>query len=313
MLARTADNLYWMSRYMERVDVILRVLSNGFYVSFDINDRHVFDWSSIVRIFCFGTEEEIQEISFSANNVLRQLLVKDENNSLKELITRARENARGTQDLLTREVWEAINEIYHSVNSIDIEITIAKGEQMALLIKQVDESYIYYGVFENTMARGEGWNFMNLGRFIERSIQTLNFTETQFREAIKDSQEETINILYWKNLLLNTSGYELYLKYYRGGNHLENIIDMIFLNDSFPRSLNYTTHKIQSYISNIIRENDNPNNKQIERKVGILVSKIAYADIETIQDKNVLSFITEIKTELFELSELIGQSFFSYY
>ncbi len=184
---------------------------------------------------------------------------------------------------------------------------------MALLIKQVDESSIYYGVFENTMSRGEGWNFMNLGRFIERSIQTLNFTEAKFTEALKDSTEETINILYWKNLLLNLSGYELYLKSYRGGNHAENIIDMIFLNVYFPRSLNYTTHKIQSYITQIIKENDNPNNKLIQRKTGLLVSKIAYADIESIQSKAVLSFVSEIKADLFELSQLIGHSFFSYF
>lgn len=313
MLARTADSLYWMTRYMERVDVILRVLSNGFYVSYDISDRQVFDWPAIVKIFCYLPDEKIYELFSTPNNVLRLLLVNDESNSLKELIAKARENARGTQDLLTREVWEAVNELYHSVNGIDIEHAIAKGEQMALLIKQMDESRIYYGVFENTMSRGEGWSFMNLGRFIERSNQTLNFAEAQFRLFGRENTEEAGNILFWKNLLLNLSGYELYLKSYRGGNHMENIVDMIFLNGNFPRSLTYSMEKIQTYITNILKENDNPNNKVIIRKAGLLMAKIRYADIESISEKGVLVFISEIKADLYELSQLIGQSFFSYY
>lgn len=313
MLARTADSLYWMSRYMERVDVILRVLSNGFYVSYDISDSQAFDWYSVIKIFCYLPEKKVIELSSDPNNILRHLLVKDQSNSLKEMVTKSRENARGTQDLLTREVWEAINEIYHSMNGMDLEYAISNGEQMALLIKQTDECRIYYGVFENTMSRGEGWNFMNLGRFIERSIQTLNFTELQFKAYLKEENEEGSNILFWKNLLLNLSGYELYLKTYRGGNHMENIIDMIFLNGHFPRSLAYSLEKISTYITNILNENDNPNNKLITRKTGLLLSKIRYADIDSIKEKGVLSFMKETKAELYELSQLIGQSFFSYY
>ncbi|PZP52598.1 MAG: hypothetical protein DI598_00360 [Pseudopedobacter saltans] len=313
MLARTADSLYWMSRYMERVDVILRVLSNGFYVSYDISDSQAFDWCSVVKIFCYLPEEKVVELASDPNSILRHLLINDESNSLKELVTKSRENARGTQDLLTREVWEAVNEIYHSVNAIDIEYAITKGEQMALLIKQTDECRIYYGVFENTMSRGEGWNFMNLGRFIERSIQTLNFTELQFRAFMKEENDELSNILFWKNLLLNLSGYELYLKTYRGGNHMENIIDMIFLNGNFPRSLTYSLEKVHTYITNILRDSENPNNKLIIRKTGLLVSKIRYADIDSIKEKGVLNFMKETKSELYELSQLIGQSFFSYY
>lgn len=313
MLARTADSLYWMSRYMERVDVILRVLSNGFYVSYDISDSQTFDWTSVVKIFCYLNEGKIKELSADPSNILRHLLIEDESNSIKELVTKSRENARGTQDLLTREVWEAVNEIYHSVNGIDLEYAIKRGEQMALLVKQTDECRIYYGVFENTMSRGEGWNFMNLGRFIERSIQTLNFTELQFRAFLKESKEDESNILFWKNLLLNLSGYELYLKTYRNSNHMENILDMIFLNGNFPRSLTYSLEKINTYITNILKENDNPNNKLIIRKTGLLVAKIKFADVETIEQKGILAFMKETKNELYELSQLIGQSFFSYY
>jgi len=312
MLARTADNLYWMSRYMERADVILRTLSNGFYASYDINDYQLFNWNSIVKIFCYLPEEALEAVSANSDNVLRQLLIHDENNSLKELVTKARENARGTQEHLTKEVWEAINETYHSTISIDIETAISSGEQLNILLKQIDESLIYYGVFENTMPRGQGWNFMNLGRFIERSIQTLNFTEAKFL-SLDQKDPESIHILYWKNLLLNLSGYELYLKTYRGGDHSEHIIDMIFLNSAFPRSIAYTLHKICLYIQKILRENDNHNNPQIERKTGMLHAKIAYTDLEEIQRKGVQAFIGELKSDLHQLSQLIGQSFFSYY
>lgn len=313
MLARTADSLFWMSRYMERVDILLRTLSNGFYASYDVSDSRPFNWMPIVKMFCYGSKEELADTASSANKVLKSLMVEDETNSLKVLVAKARENARGTQEHLTREVWEAINEKYHSANGIDIDNVIDSGKQMDTLLRQTEESLIYYGVFENTMPRGQGWNFMNLGRFIERGIQTLSFAEEKFQALENTPDVESSSILYWKNLLLNLSGYELYLKSYRGGDHSENIIDMIFLNPNFPRSMAYIIKKIQLYINNILKEIDNPNNKLVKRKAGLLWSKIEFTDLEQIQQKKVLSFITELKADLYQLSQLVGQSYFSYY
>ncbi|ANH80947.1 hypothetical protein A8C56_08080 [Niabella ginsenosidivorans] len=301
-----------MSRYMERADIVSRTLANGFYASYDISSRQVFNWSALVKIFCYRTDEEIEAIAASSDNVLRELLIRDKNNSLKELVLKARENARGAQEHLTKEVWESINETYHSTVHINIEKVIADGDQMNLILHKIDESLIYYGVFENTMPRGQGWNFMNLGRFVERSMQTLNFAEAKFA-AFNNNDPECLSILYWKNLLLNLSGYELYLKSYRGENHMQNITDMIFLKNIFPRSITYSFGKIQLYIRNILKENNHPNNPLIERKTGALFSKIAYTDLQGIREKGVLAFIEELKSDLYQLSQLIGQSFFSYY
>ncbi|MFT3903221.1 MAG: alpha-E domain-containing protein [Niabella sp.] len=312
MLARTADSLYWMNRYMERVDVILRTLRNGFIASYDINTLEIFSWDAILNIFSSLPEDRLKEIAKDPNDVLVLLAKEDEDNSLVELVTRARENARGAQDFLTKEVWESINQMYHSIQNLDAGALISSGTQMDFLVSQINESLVYYGVFENTMPRGQGWNFMNLGRFIERCIQTLNFADIKYRD-LDYSSGESNHILYWKNMLLNLSGYELYLKTYRSGNHAENVIDMVFFNKDFPRSILYTLNKVQFYLLNILRDNDNINNPLIRRKAGMLHAKIAYGDLESMEQKGVSNFIAELKTDLFELTQLIGQSFFSYY
>lgn len=312
MLARTADSLYWMNRYMERIDIILRSVKNAYYTSYDINTDRAISWSTLLHIFSSRPEGQLKELSATPTDTFRELLIHDDINSVKELILKARENARGAQDHITKEVWEEINKLYHSIQKVDIEQIIKNGEEVNLLLSMINESLIYCGVYDNTMPRTMGWNFMNLGRFAERCTQTLNFLEEAFKNLDLDNPEIT-HILYWKNLLLDLNGYELFLKTYGAGNHGNNVIDMLFFNQEFNRSVAYTVSKLTKSIHNILKENDNINNRDIEKKIGKLYAKVIYADTDEVKSSNISEFINEIKKDMYELTQLIGYSYFSYY
>lgn len=312
MLARTADSLYWTMRYIERIDIIFRMLNNGFASGYDISDEISFNWSTLLNIFTNISQDESMQISSDPNNVFKILIEEDERNSVKELIIKARENARGAQEYLTKEVWESINKKYHKLNKINIQNIISKGEQVNFLLENIEYNQQFMGVFENTMHRGQGWNFMNLGRFSERCIQTLNIVEHKFKLY---NQEEISNyhILFWKNLLLNLSGYEFFLKTYRSGDHSSNILNMVFFNKEFTRSIHYTLNKIYIYVQNILRDNYNFNNEKIYKTAGKLYAKVAYSDMEEIMHLGVVNYINKIKSDLYELTQLIGYSYFLYY
>ncbi len=313
MLARTADNLFWMSRYMERIDFITKVLLVGFSSTSDYHPSSVnnFEWEILAKMF-FTNQNHFCDDQQAANQVFQKLVVGDEQNSLKELITKARENARGVQEHISKEVWESINKKYHKLLKVDVEKIIVKEEQLNFLFDLFDENLKYSGVVDGTNHRGEGWNFMNLGKFCERTVLVLGISEEKYKNPIVFS-EEANNILFWKNFLLCLSGFELYIKDYRSGDNSRHVLDMIVYNKQFTRSISYSVDRIRNYLTKIIQENPNPNNNKVTKEIGMMSAKINYSDLDQLVDDGVLHFFQDAKRNLFNLNQTIGQIFFSYY
>ncbi len=313
MLSRTADSLFWMSRYMERLDFISKILLVGFSSTYDfqINSKNNFDWGAIARIFYSDPDLFVPEETPS-NQVFRMLIAGDSNNSLKELITKARENARGVQEHISKEVWESINRKYHTLIKTDPEEIIRKEKQLDFLFTLQEDNQKYAGVFDNTNHRGEGWNFMNLGKYCERCILTLSLSEEKFDHE-EVFTEAANNILYWKNFLLSLSGFELYIKNYRSGNNSVQVLDMVLFNREFTRSISFTVNRIKSYTQNIINENPNPNNDKLRKEIGMLSAKINYSETDSVTENGVIPFFRDIKGSVYKVTESIGHIFFSYY
>jgi uncharacterized alpha-E superfamily protein len=212
MLSRIADSLYWMTRYVERTDGILRMLKINFITSLDRSSESHFSWQPVLKVFSNLPEEQITSFSHRSDDVLRYMITNKENhNSIRNVIGRARENARGMQDHITKKAWECMNEFYHHVNSPDIEKAIENDEQIVMLSALIDRCLLFYGVAEVTTPRGQGWNYMNLGKFIERGIQTVDILDVKFNDT-QYELNDSADIPYYRNLLLSLSGYELYLK-----------------------------------------------------------------------------------------------------
>src|SRR5688572_19889385 len=114
MLSRVADSLYWMSRYMERTDSILRVLKTNYASSQDSSTD--FTWRPVLQIFTYLEDAEIDLIQNDSRAVLKFMVTSRENpNSVYNMITRSRENARAVQDHITKELWQCLNEYYHLI------------------------------------------------------------------------------------------------------------------------------------------------------------------------------------------------------
>src|ERR1700733_8730116 len=114
MLSRVADSLYWMSRYMERADGMLRMLKINYASSQD--DIQEFSWKPVLKIFTFLTEEEANAFENNTKEVLQYMVTDKENpNSVLNIVTAARENARSVQEHITKELWQSLNDLYHTV------------------------------------------------------------------------------------------------------------------------------------------------------------------------------------------------------
>ena len=208
MLSRVADSLYWMSRYVERTDSILRILKINQLSSQD--DQENFNWSPVLEIFTDLPEEEISKIERNGRKVLHYMVLdRDNPNSVFNMVVLSRENARGVQDNITRELWQCLNEFYHVVRDPKLEKSLQTEDPVTVLDTLIRQCMLYYGVSDITMFRGEGLCFMNLGKYLERCIQSADILDVKFSDLSYDL-DKTTDTTYWKYLLMSVSGYALY-------------------------------------------------------------------------------------------------------
>jgi uncharacterized alpha-E superfamily protein len=312
MLSRIADSLFWMNRYMERADGLLRLLHVHYSLSLDKDINGGLTWKPVLEIFTPSDKAQVALLEDHTEAVLKRILVDSVNhNSLKALVNKARENARGVQDHITKEVWEEVNQMYHLINQPTLlsKLTGYKGLEVIDTFKR--HTVIYTGIVEITMSRGMGWRFMNLGKYIERCLQTIVYTEKQV-ELMKEHKRDANDILQWRYLLLSLSGYELHLKTYRTANHNYNAVHQVLLNENFARSVIYSLNHIDDCLKYVTYKTHDEETNDLIRSFGQLYSKVKYIDRKQLELTNLQPMLAEVKDDLLTFSRILGQHFFAY-
>jgi uncharacterized alpha-E superfamily protein len=312
MLSRIADSLFWLNRYMERSDCQLRVIRTSYILSFDTGITDNFSWKDVIGLLSHSHDETCLKNGEDITSALKFLITDTQNlNSIKVLVSRARENARGVQDNITKEVWEQVNQLYHIVNDPALEKKIT-GSRALEVIDQLDKNNIlFYGVTDSTMPRGQGWDFMNLGKFIERCILTIDAINAHFRK-IDHQLNDAQDVLFWRNLLLSLSGYELYLKTYTRGQHNINVIEHVLLNKDFPRSLLYSVERVRRYLDKVAEDTKMEGSSNLQKVFGRICSKVEFADMSMIQEMSLPHFLYSLRKDLVEFSNQLTRIYFSY-
>lgn len=310
MLSRVASSLYWLSRYIERSDGILRMLKINYASSQDT--IQAFTWDPVIRIFAGGKEDEILALENDSRAVLRYM-VSDRNNpnSIINIITIARENARGVQELISKDLWQCLNEYYHTVKDPSLTFYLEKDDPITALDILIKQVMLYTGTLETTMERGEGRGFINIGKFLERAIQSVDILDTKFG-SIDDNPNLLTDTSYWKHLLLSLGGYEIYLKTYRQGFEAENILEQVVLNNDFPRSVIYSVNHIQRYFERLNNESNLPEFRELSFLIGRLQSSIKYSSVKTIRQDGLHDYLTNIRSELYQIGDALNKHYFAY-
>ena len=310
MLSRVADSLYWMSRYIERSDGILRMLKMNYASSQDDFD---FSWKPVLRIFTYLEEEEAEKIAHQTRDVLQFMVTEKENpNSVLNIVTLARENARSVQDHIPKELWQCVNDFYHIVRDGSLIRKLNREDPITILDEVIKQCLLFYGTADITMARGEGNAFMNIGKYLERGIQSADILNVKF-STMGDDIDKTADITYWKYLLLSIAGYQLYLKTYRSGFEARNVVEQIVLNDQFPRSISYSISRLHIYFKRLKSERNASSFNEIDFMIGKLESKVQYSTAETIIQQNLHHFLNDIIAQLNGIGTALDEKMFSYH
>ena len=313
MLSRIADSLYWMNRYVERTDGLLRVLHVHYILSLDKEVNRNVTWKPVLDLFSSPGNGAAGIDENNTPLVLEHMMTDTENpNSLKVMVNKARENARGVQDHITKEVWEQVNGMYHHINQPWLQAKLYSYQGLEVIEQLQKHCILYAGTTDITMSRGIGWQFMNLGKFIERCIHTIALTEKHMHLMDLNEHEKANDILQWRHLLLCLSGYEHYLKTYSSMHHQSNVLHQLILNKNFTRSVMYSLSHIDYYLNEITAQNTDDSTSALLRSFGRLYSKVKFLELQFMDNRAFLSFLSGLKYSLLGFGKSLGQHFFSY-
>lgn len=312
MLSRVADGMYWLNRYMERTDGMLLTLKTLYILSFDKETNDYQGYKPLLEYYTILSDGKIKEVQYDTNFVLKYIICDEKNhNSVKSLITKARENARGSQDKITKELWEHINSMYHYINSPDLIKKLETAEAIDVLTKLNKDFLLYNGIAHVTMPRGLGWCFSSIGKHIERCLQTISLTQAYYA-PINYNLDGNEDLLYWRKLLLSLSGYEMYMKSYSNIPHNRKVIQHAIFNKDFAHSVSYTLEYIEIYLASLLKQNYLNEGRVLQNQFGRLKSYIEFTDYQNLDNQQLEEVLNNTKKQLMQFSKDFSKLFFSY-
>ena len=292
MLSRVANNLFWMDRYMERSYGLLNLIKTNYNSTLDTGDYD--SWNGILKSY-MGIDKNISNENYQDSiSVIEYMIFNNSNpNTLINMITKARENARSVQEHISREIWVAVNKYFLKITEKKFYKYFKKNDPIDFINELTQFHHIYYSVADISQERGNAFCFMNLGKYFERILQSIDFLNVKI--DILESNENNLNESYfWKNLLISIGGYQLYIKTYKSIFNVENIIEMITINQFFPRSIKFSVDKLYSHITRL-NEFNKPETNSLTFLTGKMKNELTYASISYIKEEGLKNFVYKIK------------------
>ncbi len=302
MLSRVADSLYWMSRYFERADHCARVLETSYNLLLNpFKSSREQRWNRIT--LSLG----IAEVSTAdAETTMTRLISQPGNKaSILACITSARENASQVREQISSEMWERLNQLYHSINA-SASITALDGESLRLLAALHDDTYKFYGATDCTMNHSEGWYFIQLGKYMERACVLSLLLDAHFAASAGADD------LDWVGLLTSCSGLEAYRKVYNADLTAERVAEFLILNPEFPYSIRYSADNMQSTLEAIAEVTSVRKTAKVDRLIGKLRSSLAYIHIEEVMAGDLHKFLNNILEQCHKLHFAVHEIYTDY-
>ena len=313
MLSRTADHLFWMSRYTERAENTARMLDVNYQTSLLPQSDAVaqMGWQGLLSIseLLFTYKQNHEDIL--ACEVM-DFMVKDESNpsSILSCLSAARENARAVRGALTTEVWETQNTTWLEVKRI-----IKSGEferDPARFFEWVKfRSHLSRGVTVGTMLMDEALYFMRMGTFLERADNTARLVDVKFHAVQSDffgtanGKDQEYDFYHWSAILRSVSGFEVYRKVYRDVIKPERVAELLILRPDMPRSLHACLNEVENNLNLVA---SNPASETLRRS-GKLRAELQFGRIDEILATGLHAYLTQFLDRVNDLGAHISREY----
>ncbi len=320
MLSRVADSLYWMSRYIERAEHTTRLLDVNLNLMLDESatsaDRR---WQRMIH--ALGNPKSV--VWDGDPYALTRSLIFDTGNkaSIVSCIVSARENSRQVREQISTEQWHRLNSLYLQVtrpemqSALHAEAIMAGSEQPNEFLQQVIEAiHQFQGVTDSTMSHGEGWQFIQVGRYIERANATALLIEAYHADlwSLSGRIAEGKEFLEWMGLLRSATAFEAYCKVYTADLTPDRILEFVLLNAEFPHSLRFAIDSLQHALESINNDSGRTRAEPLRRLSGRLQAMLSYSSVDEILNGDVVAYLRGIQIECRAIHEAIYNLYIDY-
>lgn len=303
MLSRVADSLYWMSRYFERADHCARVLEANYNLMLNPSKPwREKRWQSVTAALGLSSDAAGPDPQTS---ILRFIGEADNRSSIVCCITSARENASQVREEISSEMWERLNQIYHQVTQAT-QRNGTDSEPLRLITALREGAYRFQGVTDATMNHGEGWHFIQFGKYMERACDLSKLLDAQF--AVSAGADD----LDWVGLLSSCSAYEAYLKVYTADLVANRVAEFLLLNPEFPYSVRHSVERMKNALDSIAEISSARKASIINRVIGRLRSSLAYIEIDEIVSSDLHKFLHGILEQCQNLHGTVHEVYIKY-
>jgi uncharacterized alpha-E superfamily protein len=308
MLSRTADHLFWMSRYIERAENLARLLDVTWQMSLVPQPLEVANqnWKAIIALNSLEAAFEKKYATVNAENVLR-FMVSDTDNfaSIHSCLRMARENAHAVRGTVTAEMWETLNSTWLDAREKTFEQLYNAG--IADYFEWVKmRSSLSRGTTLGTLLQDDSYHFIRLGTLLERADNTARILDVKYHVLRPHGEEEGATDFYqWGALLRSVSAFEVYRKAYRDVITPERVAELLILRSDMPRSLHFCMNGVIKTLDLLA----NALSHETQRQAGMLHALLHYARVEDILEHGLHEWLTDFMDRIYLLGNGISRDF----
>ncbi len=310
MLSRVANSIYWMSRYLERADNVARFVDvNSRLVLDSLRDRGPRQWEPLV--LASGDDADFQaryDIADETSVVKFLTFDPDNSNSILSCVGHARENARTIREVISSEMWETINSLYHFVEEHRRKRKIDDLLEFYAQVKRANN--MLTGLIENTMSHGESWHFSRMGRLLERSDKTARMLDVKYFLLLPNPQYvgTPYDSVEWGAVLASASGFEVYMKRFHRVDY-KGVAQFLILDEHFPRSIRSCVRGAAWSLSRIVDMVQTPVSAHGE--MAKLEDMLETAQVENLLGAGLHEFVDVFQFNLNVVDQALYKSFFA--
>jgi uncharacterized alpha-E superfamily protein len=295
-----------MSRYLERAEHTARVIKVQLNLMLERetadDDRH---WRRMLRSLSI----EAKEVKDGEAQAVAKSLIHstDSRSSIVSCIMSARENSRQVREQISSEMWEQLNRMFHAVKHDDLEEVWDIGD----FLQAVKEgAHLFQGITDSTMAHGEGWQFIQAGRSLERASALSILLGVHFREFFgRGSEPEPLE---WIGLLRSCTAFEAYCKVYTADLRPDRIAEFLMLSPSFPHSIRFSAEALETALKQIGAEVSSRRSARVERIAGRMQATLAFGQIDEIMSGGLQAYLETVLRQCSQAHSALYQTYITY-
>jgi uncharacterized alpha-E superfamily protein len=306
MLSRVAETIYWIGRYQERAENTARLIKVNTNLTLDLPRGIMPDWEPLISILGCDNEYHQAHPEVTERRIVN-FLISDENNpvSILSSLSLARENARTIREILPREGWENINAMYQRAVENKSMSYARKGRHDYLDMIMVSMQQLT-GLLAGSMNHDVAYDFLNMGRKIERADMTTRIIDVRSENTVPDDVPELkpFEDMLWMSMLRSLSGYQMYRQSKQAKIRRDDVLNFLFSHSSFPRSVSFCVDNMSYYLEDL------PNKEGCKKHISKLQKALDPSARKNMTNDQLHEYIDHLQLLLANLHNEISVTYF---